>query len=511
MEVASKAPLIRSQRFLLVILSFTGTLVVLTSRINLSVAIVCMVRSSTINVTLTSSFDDEPGSNTSRSGQKCGDVVVTRNTSDSNAGEFDWDKSTISEMLSIFYYGYIITQIPSGWLASRYGGKRIWGVSMLICSVCSLLTPLCARSHVYLVYAVRFILGLGAAVSFPCIQAMLGKWAPPFERSKLSSFILSGIPVGSITTFAFASLLCQYGFDNGWGSIFYLSGIINLLWVAAWFYLTADSPAQHKWISEREKIYIETSIGRGAIRKVHDVPWWNILTSLPVWAIVVGQVCNNYVHFSFITLLPTYLKESLNFDIKQNGLVSSSPYLSQFVSSLLVGVVADVVRERRCMSTTVTRRVFQSISFLGMALCMVSVGQLECEQRYIAVVLICLCTVFMSFNRGGYLVNHLDLAPSYAGILFAFTNTVGTVPGMVAPIIAGALTPNKTSEEWNHVFYVCAGLTTLGAVVYLFLSDGELQDWATESDGKSNSVQYSFSQDQETQAQFKQNEADETL
>ncbi|XP_055864601.1 sialin-like isoform X2 [Biomphalaria glabrata] len=479
MEVASKAPLIRSQRFLLVILSFTGTLVVLTSRINLSVAIVCMVRSSTINVTLTSSFDDEPGSNTSRSGQKCGDVVVTRNTSDSNAGEFDWDKSTISEMLSIFYYGYIITQIPSGWLASRYGGKRIWGVSMLICSVCSLLTPLCARSHVYLVYAVRFILGLGAAVSFPCIQAMLGKWAPPFERSKLSSFILSGI--------------------------------INLLWVAAWFYLTADSPAQHKWISEREKIYIETSIGRGAIRKVHDVPWWNILTSLPVWAIVVGQVCNNYVHFSFITLLPTYLKESLNFDIKQNGLVSSSPYLSQFVSSLLVGVVADVVRERRCMSTTVTRRVFQSISFLGMALCMVSVGQLECEQRYIAVVLICLCTVFMSFNRGGYLVNHLDLAPSYAGILFAFTNTVGTVPGMVAPIIAGALTPNKTSEEWNHVFYVCAGLTTLGAVVYLFLSDGELQDWATESDGKSNSVQYSFSQDQETQAQFKQNEADETL
>ncbi|KAK6965470.1 hypothetical protein BgiMline_029493, partial [Biomphalaria glabrata] len=50
---------------------------------------------------------------------------------------------------------------------------------------------------------------------------------------------------------------------------------------------------------------------------VHDVPWWKILTSLPVWAIVVGQVCNNYVHFSFITLLPTYLKESLNFDIKQ--------------------------------------------------------------------------------------------------------------------------------------------------------------------------------------------------
>ncbi|KAK6965471.1 sialin-like isoform X2, partial [Biomphalaria glabrata] len=84
MEVASKAPLFHSQRFLLVILSFTGTLVVLTSRINLSVAIVCMVRSTTINVTLPSSFDDEPGSNTSRTGQKCGDQVVTRNTSDSN-------------------------------------------------------------------------------------------------------------------------------------------------------------------------------------------------------------------------------------------------------------------------------------------------------------------------------------------------------------------------------------------------------------------------------------------
>ncbi|KAH9523364.1 hypothetical protein Btru_039835 [Bulinus truncatus] len=491
MEVGDKAPMFFSQRFLLALLSFFGTLMVYAARVNMSVAVICMVRSTTpANRTAERNSTDGRHDNATQAAVTgCGGHVAKSNASHtafSDNGEFDWDKNTVSELLSIYYYGYIITQIPSGWLASRYGGKRIWGASMFLCALCTLVTPVCARTHVHLVYAVRFILGLGAAVTFPCIQAMLGKWAPPYERSKLSSLILAGILLGNITTFSVSSLLCQYGFDNGWGSIFYLSGLCNLVWVLVWYIMTSDSPAQHKWITQRERVYIETAIGRGGVKKVRHVPWVQIFTSLPVWAIVVAQVCNNYVNYTLVTLLPTFLKESLNFDLKQNGWISASPYVSQFVASLLVGYVADTVREKGWVTTRLTRKSFQLFSFVGTAVCMVSVGQMSCDQRYLVVVLICLCTVSMSFNRGGYLVNHLDLAPSYAGILFAFTNTVGTVPGMVAPVIAGALTPNKSSEEWRNVFYVCAGCAMFGAVVYQMLADGELQEWAVQNNSNVN-------------------------
>jgi Na+/melibiose symporter-like transporter len=74
--------------------------------------------------------------------------------------EFEWEKQIQSTLLASFFYGYIITQIPGGWLADRYGGKRVFGVAMAIACACTLLTPICARTSVILVYCIRGILGL---------------------------------------------------------------------------------------------------------------------------------------------------------------------------------------------------------------------------------------------------------------------------------------------------------------------------------------------------------------
>lgn len=487
-----KAPLWCSQRLTLAFLAFLGNVLVYVTRVNISVAILCMVRSNPLNVTQLnhSTFWMLNGSHadvnrSSSGGGVCGRDASTGVDKDTNdRAEFDWDKITRSELLAMYFYGYIFTQIPSGWLASRYGGKRVWGWCMIVCSICTFVTPVCARTHVYLVYAVRFILGVAAGVTFPCVHAMLGKWSPPLERSKMASYAFAGPLVGNVVTFSISGLLCQYGFDNGWGSIFYLSGIVNTLWVVAWFFLTADSPDQHKSITEREKVYIESAIGKGGIRKVRKVPWVKMFTSGPLWAVIIAHFCNNYVNYTLLTSLPTFMKESLNFDIKQNGLLSSLPYLCQFLASLAVGWVADTIREKGWMSTTMVRKSFQVFSFLGTVVCTAVVGQISCEQRHIAVVVLCLCTTFMSFNRAGYVVNHLDLAPSYAGILFGITNTAGTIPGMIAPVIAGALTPNKTTEEWKNVFYVCSAIAAFGAITNYILIDGELQEWAVPPESK---------------------------
>lgn len=45
----------------------------------------------------------------------------------------------------------------------------------------------------------------------------------------------------------------------------------------------------------------------------------------------------------------------------------------------------------------------------------------------------------------GFNVNHLDIAPRYASILMGISNGVGTLSGMVCPIIVGAMTKHKVS------------------------------------------------------------------
>ena len=62
-------------------------------------------------------------------------------------------------MLSSFFYGYIITQIPGGYLAAYLGGKALYGGGILLTALLTLVTPVAARSHFYLLIAVRVLEG----------------------------------------------------------------------------------------------------------------------------------------------------------------------------------------------------------------------------------------------------------------------------------------------------------------------------------------------------------------
>ncbi|KAK3691659.1 hypothetical protein RRG08_044879 [Elysia crispata] len=473
MTEIQKVALFPSHRLVIVFLAFLGAVFSYATRINLSVAVVCMVRDKCNK----GDTIDNLATNYTRTN-------LHENGTCSESGEFDWDKATIGRLLAMYFYGYLFLQIPGGWLASRYGGARVWGVCQTVCAVCSLLTPVCARTSVKLTYVLRFILGFAGGVTFPCIHALLGNWSPPLERTKMASVTFSGPLIGTIFTFSISGFLCEYGFDNGWGSIFYIAGIGNLLWVVAWFCFVEDCPNQHKHISEPERIYITASIGKANSDEIQSgpTPWLSVLTSGPLWAIIVAQTSTSYLNNTLLTSLPTFMKESLKFDIKENGVLTSLPYICQFCMVVVFGQVADIVRERNIMSTKNVRKLFQCITSIGAGTFLAVAGQMGRDERYVVVAMLCLCGMFLSGKVASHLTNHLDLAPRYAGLLYGITNIAGNVPGVVAPIVASALTPNGTTEEWRTVFYLCTGIALFGLIFYLFMADGELQQWALPPD-----------------------------
>lgn len=55
-------------------------------------------------------------------------------------------------------------------------------------------------------------------------------------------------------------------------------------------------------------------------------------------------------------------------------------------------------------------------------------------------------SVFLLFHSG-FNVNHLDIAPRYASILMGISNGVGTLSGMVCPLIVGAMTKHKVTHS----------------------------------------------------------------
>lgn len=73
---------------------------------------------------------------------------------------YDWDVNEQSLVLSAFFWGYVLTQIPGGVLADWIGGRSVIGVALALSALATLFIPLAAEYSIYAVCALRFIIGL---------------------------------------------------------------------------------------------------------------------------------------------------------------------------------------------------------------------------------------------------------------------------------------------------------------------------------------------------------------
>lgn len=452
-------------RHVLSLMGFLGFANVYAMRVNLSVAVVAMVNSSAIPHVNTSTQD------------ACPNTATNSSTHHNEDGEFTWDENEQALILGAFFWGYIITNPIGGRLGEVVGGKVVFCVGVLVTSVLTLVTPVVARTSTPLLIALRVVEGLGEGVTFPAMNSMLARWVPPFERSRTSSIVYTGSQVGTVIAMPISGLLCQSNFLGGWPAVFYVFGTLGVLWCVAWMLLIHNDPEKHPHISLEELTYIQHSLNRSSSTKAPPFPLLSVLTSLPFWAIVVAHFAQNWGFYTLLTEMPTYMKNILHFDIADNSFMSALPYLMMWLFSLPVGYVADHLQTSGRLSTANTRRLFNSIGIYGPMICLVLVGYAGCN-RTVAITLLCLGVGLNGATFSGYINSHLDIAPNFAGTLMGLTNCAATVPGFVAPMVAGALINGKeTVGQWKLVFWIAGIVYLVGNTFYIIFLSGERQPW----------------------------------
>uniref|UniRef100_A0ACB8GDG3 Uncharacterized protein n=1 Tax=Sphaerodactylus townsendi TaxID=933632 RepID=A0ACB8GDG3_9SAUR len=293
------APICCSARYSLAVWAFFGFFLLYALRVNLSVALVDMVETNTTLTQNTTSQTCEAHSSA---------PVVPRNTT---GKKYNWNADTQGWILGSFFYGYIITQIPGGYLARRVGGKLLMGFGVLGTAIFTLFTPLAADLGVGYLIAVRALEGVGEGVTFPAMHVMWSSWAPPLERSKLLSISYAGAQLGTVVSLPLSGIISFY---MDWMYIFYIFGV---LWFLFWIWVVSDTPENHKRISLAEKEYILSTLS-DQLSTQKSVPWGAMLTSLPLWAIVVAHFSYNWTFYTLLTLLPTYMKDILKFDVQES-------------------------------------------------------------------------------------------------------------------------------------------------------------------------------------------------
>lgn len=67
--------------------------------------------------------------------------LIMKNSTDADATAFNWTVGTESMLDSSFFWGYLVTQVPGGFVASLYPANRIFGGAIAISSFLNLLVP----------------------------------------------------------------------------------------------------------------------------------------------------------------------------------------------------------------------------------------------------------------------------------------------------------------------------------------------------------------------------------
>merc|ERR1719357_303364 len=371
-------------------------------------------------------------------------------------------------------------------MAEVYGGKRVLAVAMGGVSVLTLLIPVTAKAagkegYPYLLIIVRVLMGLFEAASFPCITSMLARWAPERERATMTTIIMSGSQAGTIVGFFVSGLLVDL---VGWENVFYIEGGACFVWLALWLWLAADTPQAHSSISDAEREYILAGLPATNAEPL-PIPWKSIWTSIPFWAIMASNFANNWGFHLLMTELPQYLSfifpDYMNSG-SRTGLWTAIPYASMWAASIVFSIISDFVIKKNILSTAITRKIFNTVSHFGPAVCLLIIVIFVSNDETRMNLTLGMFTVGVAMMGGlysGFITNPQDIAPNFAGTILGLTNCIGSIPGFVAPLVASAIVNGDEDNiaKWRVVWIIAISILVVESIAFIIFAQGNPQSW----------------------------------
>lgn len=246
---------------------------------------------------------------------------------------------------SSFFWGYLVTQVPGGFLASKFPANQIFGTAIACSCFLHLLVPGAIMLHPLVLVLVRAVQGLVEGVTYPACHGIWRFWAPPLERSRLATMAFSGSYAGVVIGMPMSGILTGW---ISWQAAFYFYGVMGCIWYCFWLWLSFEKPRCHPAITVQELKYIEKSLGESnpapSMPTIATTPWREFFTSMPVYAIIVANFCRSWNFYLLVLYQSAYLKQTFKFRIEETGILGALPHLIMTIIVPFGGMLADHLR-----------------------------------------------------------------------------------------------------------------------------------------------------------------------
>lgn len=284
----------------------------------------------------------------------------------------------IGMMMSVFLAAYGVANVLLAPIGDYLGPRKsmmlciaLWTVSLFMGGIASTFT---------IIIASRIMLGIGEGMYYPLQSVFVKNWFPRHERGRANAAWIVGQSVAPAIAMPFFAYLIGH---FGWRSNFYFCLVVGLIPLYLLWRHTADTPRQHKSISNAELEYIEA--GQEAVAPAEAAPPLSqrlkgFIGNYQFWLLVFWYLCLQCMYWGLITWLPSYLKSARGFSWSEMGWLASLPFVLSIIFKVFSGVLADKLTGKAA---------YILMSAMFMAGCCVYLGAVT-EQKYLSAVLLSL-------------------------------------------------------------------------------------------------------------------------
>jgi sugar phosphate permease len=237
-------------------------------------------------------------------------------------------------LLSAFFWGYVLTQLPGGWLANKVGPKCVIVGALVVVGTTGCLTGFVA--HLPALMGLRFLMGLGEGVIWPSFAVMFLNWFPTSERGRAVSLSQYTLPLSSVIMAPLAGWMIR---EFQWRAMFVMQGIPALVLAVVFWVIAAEDPVLDTHLSTAERDYI---VERRDGATIESRPFSEVLRRQIVWGLCLTYFLWITGLYAFGMWVPTVVKElSANMGMDTVGWLTAIPYAFATVGLYFVSRAAD--------------------------------------------------------------------------------------------------------------------------------------------------------------------------
>ncbi len=376
------------------------------------------------------------------------------------------NKNALAIITTFFMITYAIGQMVTGKMMDAIGTRIGMVVSISAWSVSIALHAFAKSIFSFNIF--RAMLGFSEAGNWPGATKSNAEWFPAKERAIAQGIFGAGASLGSVVA---APFIAYVYLAFGWRMTFVGIGCIGLLWMIPWLLINKNVPSKHSWISNEELAHIEGDKSATQINNEQPVKSWRQLLQVRnTWGIITSRFFLDPVWWMFLTWLPTFLKDQMEFDIKQVGAFSWAPYLFAAIGGLTGGFYSSWLIKKG-VSAQKARKKAIAIGCIIMLLSLLGIlfflDQLKVQ---IPLAIFLIGSTLFGFQ---FLINNLQTLPSdfFSGKNVGAVSGMGGTAAVLGTIIITLLVPIISKTNYYSFFALAAMLVPLGWICIHFLTD----------------------------------------